>query len=88
MTRIVDFHASLEAYHQQRKIQERELGWWLVGFALTQSVRLAAWLVLFVAAYALMTGNWAVFSAFNALCAISILGPVGAFFAWRKIQAA
>ena len=88
MTRIADFHASMEAYHQQRKSQEREFGWWLIGFALTQSVRLAFWLVLFVLAYALMTGNWAVFSVFNALCAIAILVPLGTFVAWRKIQAA
>ena len=87
MTRIVDFYVSMEAFHQQRKSQEREFGWWLIGFALTQSFRLAFWLVLFVLAYALMTDNWTVFSVLNALCTVGILIPAGAFVAWRKIQA-
>lgn len=88
MTRIANLHASMEAYHQQRVKQEREFQWWIIGFCLIQTARLAFWVLLAAFAYAFISSNWAIFSFANALGAMVVLAPLGGFVAWRKIQSA
>lgn len=83
------FRETLDRYYEHRKQREREMGWWLVGFSLIQSLRAGIVTTLAAAVYSLIVGHWDVFAPpITFAAAIVLLAIVGPVLAWRKIQQA
>lgn len=83
---FASIEASLDAHHRQRSRQEGQFARWLLGFCLLQSARIGVGIAFLALGYAILAGDWEVFSVGNALLSAVFILPAGCVLAWRKIQ--